>query len=92
VIGRIVTRFAAGLRFPTLFGLVAALFVVDLFVPDLVPFLDEVLLALATLLLGSLRRRRGTTSVPEAARGVPHAGRPDAREQARVDATAGRRP
>jgi hypothetical protein len=58
VIGRIVTRFAAGLRFPTLFKLVAALFVVDLLVPDVIPFMDEILLASGTLLLGSLRRRR----------------------------------
>jgi hypothetical protein len=58
VIGGLVLRFAAGLRFPTLFGLVAALFVVDLLVPDLVPFVDEILLALGTLLLGSLRKRR----------------------------------
>jgi uncharacterized membrane protein YccC len=58
VIGGLVTRFAAGLRFPTLFGLVGALFVIDLLVPDLVPFIDEILLALATLLLGSLRKRR----------------------------------
>jgi hypothetical protein len=59
VIGGLVTRFASGLRYPTLFGLVAALFVIDLIVPDLIPFIDEILLALGTLLLGSLRRRRG---------------------------------
>ena len=55
----LVTRFAAGLRFPTLFGLVAGLFVLDLVIPDLIPFADEILLGLGTLLLGSLRRRRG---------------------------------
>ena len=59
MIGQLVTRFASGLRFPVLFGLVAGLFVVDLFVPDLVPFFDEVMLALGTLLLGALRKRRG---------------------------------
>lgn len=58
----IVTRFAAGLRFPTLFKLVAALFVIDLVVPDAIPFMDEILLALGTLLLGSLRRRREAPS------------------------------
>jgi hypothetical protein len=57
----LVARFAAGLRFPTLFGLVAGLFVLDLVIPDLIPFADEILLALGTLLLGSLRRRRGGT-------------------------------
>ncbi|NJD31485.1 MAG: hypothetical protein FIB04_06320 [Gammaproteobacteria bacterium] len=58
MIGRIVTRFASRLRFPTLFWLVAGLFVLDVFVPDLVPFADEILLALGTLLLGSLKKRR----------------------------------
>jgi hypothetical protein len=59
MIGGIVTRFAAGLRFPTLFKIVGTLFLVDFLVPDLIPFADEILLALGTLLLGSLRRRRG---------------------------------
>ena len=57
-IGRFVTRFASGLRFPTLFKIVAALLLVNLVVPDVIPFYDEILLALGTLLLGSLRRRR----------------------------------
>ena len=64
MIGRLVTRFAAGLRFPTLFLLVAGLFVLDLFIPDLVPFADEILLALGTLLLGSLKRRRSPPPPP----------------------------
>jgi hypothetical protein len=50
-------RFAAGLRFPQLFLLTAALFVIDLFVPDVIPFVDEILLGLAALLLGNLRKR-----------------------------------
>jgi Family of unknown function (DUF6116) len=58
MIGRLVTRFASGLRFPTLFKIVAALFVLDFFIPDLVPFYDEILLALGTLLLGSLKTRK----------------------------------
>lgn len=57
MIGQLVTRFAAGLRFPALFLLLASLFVLDLLVPDLVPFADEILLALGTLLVGSLRKR-----------------------------------
>jgi len=62
VIGQLVTRFASRLRFPVLFALVAGLFVVDLLVPDVVPFFDEVMLALGTLLLGSLRKRRPDTA------------------------------
>lgn len=60
VIGRMVTRFAGGLRFPTLFKVVAGLFVLDLFVPDLIPFYDEILLALGTVMLGSMRKRGET--------------------------------
>jgi hypothetical protein len=73
MIRQLVTRFATGLRFPTLFALVAGLFVFDLLVPDLVPFVDEILLALATLLIGSFRKRRTSpgAALPEAARGSP---------------------
>ena len=62
MIGRLVTRFAAGLRYPTLFKIVAALFLVDLVVPDVVPFYDEILLALGTLLLGSFKSGRKAAS------------------------------
>ena len=58
MIGGLVTRFASRLRYPTLFKVVAALFLVDLFVPDVIPFYDEIVLALGTLLLGSLKGRR----------------------------------
>jgi hypothetical protein len=71
MIRNLVTRFAAGLRFPTLFGLVGGLFLLDLVVPDLIPFADEILLALGTLLLASLRRRRGRTAQPSAPVPVP---------------------
>ena len=57
MIGPIVTRFASRLRYPTLFKIVAGLFVVDLFLPDFIPFIDEILLALGTLMLGAMRKR-----------------------------------
>ena len=59
-----IEQYASRLRFPYLFWLTAALFVLDLLVPDVIPFADEVLLGLATLLLGSWTRRRtdGTDS------------------------------
>jgi len=66
VIGGLVARFARGLRFPTLFMVMAGLFLLDLFVPDFIPFADEILLALGTLFVGSLRRR----SVPGSAEPV----------------------
>lgn len=48
------------LRFPQLFMLMAVLFGVDVIVPDMIPFIDEILLLIGTLLLGGLKRRRGT--------------------------------
>ncbi len=51
-------RFARSLRFPQLFVLAAGLFLVDVLIPDLLPFADEILLGLVTLLLGSWRKER----------------------------------
>ncbi len=61
-------RFAEKLRFPQLFVLTAGLFLLDLIVPDLIPFADEVLLGLLTVLFASWRRRR-TEPVAEPGRG-----------------------
>jgi hypothetical protein len=42
--------------------LAAVVFVVDLILPDVIPFADEILLGLITLLLAMLKKRnRGTT-------------------------------
>jgi hypothetical protein len=57
-VARLVLRWLGGLRFPQLFLVFAGLFAIDFVVPDLIPFVDEILLGLATLLLASLRRRR----------------------------------
>ncbi len=50
--------YLARLRFPKLFLLAAFVFGVDLWVPDLIPFADEIFLGLGTALLGSWRRQR----------------------------------
>ena len=63
---KLVSRFAAKLRFPYLFLLTAGLFVLDLVIPDVIPFADELLLGLGTLLLGSVRRRKSDAADPEA--------------------------
>ena len=42
----------------TLVALFAVLFVIDLFVPDPLPFVDEIILAVTTIMLA---RRRGRT-------------------------------
>ena len=54
--GRIV-GYLARLRFPYLAALTAVLFVANLFVPDAIPFIDEILLGLVTALLASWRKR-----------------------------------
>ena len=55
----LVARFASKLRYPTLFMLTGALFLLDLVIPDVIPFADELLLGLGTLLLAGLKARRG---------------------------------
>lgn len=45
------------LRFPTLFAVTATIFICDLLLPDLIPFVDEILLGLGTALLGSWRQK-----------------------------------
>lgn len=50
--------YARKLRFPQLFLLTGAVFFADLIIPDMLPFADEALLGLATLLLASLKDKR----------------------------------
>ena len=51
---------ARKLRFPTLFKITAILFVVNVFIPDPIPFVDEILLGLGTLLLANWKDRKAT--------------------------------
>jgi hypothetical protein len=56
-------RYASRLRFPKLLALTVALFLADLIIPDLIPFVDEILLGLVATMLATLRdkkRVRGT--------------------------------
>ena len=50
--------YAARLRFPTLFKITAAVFVLNLFLPDAIPFLDEIILGLGTALLAAWKKRK----------------------------------
>lgn len=52
--------YASRLRFPTLFLVIAGLFVFDLIIPDFIPFLDEIMLGLGTVLLASWKNRSTT--------------------------------
>ena len=47
-----------GLRFPALFVILLVVTLVDLVVPDVIPFVDEIVLAALTALFGLWRERR----------------------------------
>lgn len=51
-------RWIGRLSYPRLFVLAALLFAVTLFVPDPIPFVDELLLGLGTLLLANWKGRK----------------------------------
>ena len=53
----ILLRWASGLRFPYLFLLTALLFIFNLFVPDVVPVVDELIMGLVAMTLASLRKK-----------------------------------
>ena len=52
----LVLRYFGNLRFPYLVAVTASLFVLDLLIPDFVPFADEILLGLVTLVLARMKR------------------------------------
>lgn len=55
-------RWLGKLAYPRLFVLTAALFVFDMLIPDFIPFIDEILLGLGTLLLSRLTKPSTTSS------------------------------
>jgi hypothetical protein len=54
----VLSRFLAKLTAPKLFIFTVIVLVLDLLIPDVVPFIDEVFLAAATLLLARWRKRK----------------------------------
>ena len=52
------------LRFPVLFLLLAAVTAADLVVPDILPFVDEIFLALLTAIFGLWKDRRTSAAPP----------------------------
>jgi hypothetical protein len=56
MLARLMSRM--NLRFPGLFVLFCALFLADFLIPDFIPFVDELGLALLTALFGMWKRRR----------------------------------
>jgi len=57
-----ILKFAQTLKFRQLFLLTGGLFLLDLIVPDRIPFADELLLGLVTLLLASWKDESKTTT------------------------------
>ncbi|MGJ7902958.1 DUF6116 family protein [Lysobacter sp. 1R34A] len=55
--------FLGRLSYPRLFVVTAALFLVDLVIPDFVPFADEILLGLGTLLLANWKNRKTPATI-----------------------------
>jgi hypothetical protein len=53
---RLLQRF--NLRFPTLFLILGFLTLIDFLIPDPIPFIDEIGLALLTLLFGTWKNRK----------------------------------
>ena len=56
-------RYLSRLRYPQLFMLFGVLFLVDLVIPDVIPFVDEILLLVATMLVGAFKRRRAPVDI-----------------------------
>ncbi len=54
----LVEQHATKLRFPILLGITGTLFVLDFFIPDFIPFVDEILLGLATVILSRFKTRK----------------------------------
>ena len=57
-----VMRWLGRLSYPRLFLLAAGLFAADLVIPDLIPFADELLLGLGTLLLANWKNRKAPSA------------------------------
>ncbi len=62
---------AARLKSSQLVWLVGGLFVLDLFIPDPIPFVDEIILGTLTLLIARWKRERPAPEPPDAAKPPP---------------------
>jgi len=66
----VIRRYASRLKFPKLLILLTIVFIIDVLVPDPLPFLDEIFMGLLAGLVGTWKKRR--EEEPEAgARATP---------------------
>jgi hypothetical protein len=63
-----VLRWFGKLSYPRLFLFAAVLFVADMLIPDFIPFADELLLGLGTLLLANWKTRKAPAMPGDAPR------------------------
>lgn len=63
-VAALINRLIPGIRYPWLFAILTGLFAIDLVVPDPVPLLDEVMLAVLTFLVASWRTRQDDERPP----------------------------
>ena len=57
-------KYLESLRFPWLMLITLVLFFVNLFIPDAIPFVDEILLGLIAALLARLKRKKPENTPP----------------------------
>ena len=55
----LIRHFASRLSFPKLFFVLAGLFILDFFVADPFPFVDEIILGILAVMVGMWREKRG---------------------------------
>jgi hypothetical protein len=60
-----VERAATRMKFPQLFALMATLFILDVILPDFIPFVDEILLGLGAALFGMWREKVDPAEAPK---------------------------
>ena len=58
-----VLSWARKLRFPILFKITAGLFALSVLLPDPIPFLDELLLGMTTIVLANWKHRKDPTVI-----------------------------
>jgi hypothetical protein len=54
----LVLAFANQLKFKNLFLLILGLFIVDLLIPDMIPFIDEIILGLLAIILANWKKEK----------------------------------
>ena len=65
-------KWARRLRYPTLFKITAVLLVLNVLILDPIPFVDEILLGLGTLLLANWKDRKATIDLEGGSPGSTH--------------------